>query len=130
MRTTTEQFELFVEECKKWQEYWGLTDWVIDYAHTEIIIPDGTQPASTTTAGREDKYAIIAFNTEVPANLLTLKEIASAAFHEMSEMLMMDLFLLAQARFDVSQEDLTMACHSIIGRLTNTVFADYWEQQT
>lgn len=128
--TTVGQYAFFVEQCKVWIEYWGLKDWNVDYVHAPAVLDDGSQPLSHVTTSGVDKYCIVSFNTYCPESILDDKELMSAAFHEMAELLLMDFWLLAVQRFDMSEDQLTEAGHAIIARLSNAVFEDYYEHYT
>jgi len=128
MNTTNRQFELFQGHCKLWLDFWGISDWNIDFVHKAIDDGSGTTgPLATIQAMAADKYAIIQFNAECPEELLNDREIMHTAFHEVAELLMMDFWLAATSRFDVTYDQLTGHCHAVIARMSNAIFEDYYE---
>ena len=116
--TTTEQFDFFCEECKKWVDRYSLNDWDITYKHTEI----------------EDAIAQCEWNLEAMKATLSLsinsdnkeirtdEEIVMSAHHEVLELLLAEFDSISQLR-DVGQVDKysLKACakHKIIHRLQN-----------
>lgn len=124
MQTTEEHFELFIDTCQFWIDYFGITDWNVDYQFGgEVEELEGSNPVSFISTSYEDRYAIIWFTSEAPDRLLTDLEIQKSAFHEVCELLLADFFLLAQSRW-VSYDQLVSSSHAVIHRLQNSVFSE------
>ena len=125
MKTTLKHFEYFKEHCQVWLAYWGLTDWRVQFIHAPSALEDGSNPMSYTTACTEQMFAVISFSDNQPESLITPKEVAEAAFHEIAELLAMPLQIHAMSRWS-TEEQIDSASHALIQRLTNTIFEDYW----
>lgn len=127
IETTDDDFIFFMNEFRMWVEYWGLKDWQIDAHFTfNPAMDKDDPPLGSINAMYADKYAVVYFCPICPDSIYSEEEIAKTAFHEAAELLMMEFWLLANARHGTTEEQLTKACHDVIHRLTNTTFEEYW----
>ena len=118
MKTTNKDFKLFMDSCDRWVDYFGLLDWEVDYFHEEL-----PGPLAITSAQYKTKAASITMNTEWEDQYKTDAQIKRCAFHEVCELLLMEFNILARSRY-LDEEDIAHAIHTIIQRLTNTVYRD------
>ena len=112
-RKAAREFEVFKRECDRWIRYWGLLSWGVKYFHTadddcdsHCLLPiDGSRGAS------------LCLSLE-PEN--TPQE---NAFHEVAELLLGRIRILAMSR-TATEEEIDGAIHEVIETLTNTVYRD------
>lgn len=107
------QYELFKKECQKWQKFFGLLDWKIEFVF------EPTDCLADIHWNTEGKNATVRLSTKW--NLPPVDNgIRQTAFHEICEVLLAplsDFGYLGANRHPVNTE-----VHSIIRRLENTVF--------
>ena len=117
MKITKKEFNLFVEECEKWQKYFQLNDWRIDYYFEKLN-------GATASCYRilEDKVAEITLNTIIGRddNSTCLSHLKETALHEVLHILLSDITLLAQKRF-ISKDEIDIAEHSLIRKLETII---------
>jgi hypothetical protein len=117
MRTTKKDFQMFKKECEVWIERFGLLDWDVHFFHDDL--PEGMYAG--TSGWYKPKNAEISLNTNVSKDYYSPKCIKETAFHEVCELLLMELRIIAQTRY-IQEEDIDHACHGIIQRLLNGVY--------
>lgn len=117
MKTTAEDFEIFKSEAMKWIVFFGLADWEVHFFHEFLDHGMG----ATTQGWFKSKNAEIKLNKEWPKEYKNEYQIRLTAFHEVCELLLMELRILAQCRY-LAEDDIDHATHTIIQRLVNTVF--------
>jgi hypothetical protein len=112
---TEKQVKYFIAEVQKWCRFFSIADY-------EVKIDDGgdCDNYADCTANVSNRYAIISVTKEWP-NEPTNKQISRTAFHEVCELLLMELGTLAETRF-VSETSLEIARHRIIRTLENVVW--------
>ena len=116
--TTPEQFDLFCSECNKWIDEYGLYDWEILFAHTEL---DNHVQASIEW-DYSARLVTFSLNTDVSIEETTDDSIIKSAHHEVLELLLVDLEVMCSAYNRNEQEKLqfiTSTRHSVIHRLMN-----------
>lgn len=114
--TTGEQFDLFVAECKRWLDYFGLKQWQVHYD-----IGDMDRTLADVTYDTLGMVATMRIAKE-RSNLSTSDyEIKRSAFHEVCELLLAKMNFVANARY-VQEDEIDIALHEIIRTLENTVF--------
>lgn len=112
-KTTKKQFELFQKEAKKWIDFFGLTEYRIEFFHEDIGIARGRT---------EDYDHMMACDIKFPTELhesTNDDKIKVAAFHEVCEVMLIRLRSLADDyySFDIVNREV----HSIIRRLENSI---------
>ncbi len=119
-KTSKDHYKLFKKEGRKWQGILNLKDWYIDYEH-DLILEDHEACA---TMDLNAKAATLTLSTEWIGEV-SEKTIRMAAFHEICEVLLCQLSMLSNERFNVSAEQIVEANHSIIQILLNVLFPMY-----
>ncbi len=114
--TTKKDFEIFKEECEKWLDYFGLKDWNCYYYHEKLDKDD-----AQTIGSINDKQAVIKLNTEW-SEKDDGYELKKTAFHEVIEVLLIKLRCMAEGTYPANEYTIDEECHSIIYRLTHTIF--------
>ena len=115
MKTMNAQFELFQRECQKWVKFWGLLDWKIYYYHKDIGKNHGSCAASLP--GK-----VCSLSLAVEANeKLSNEDVRLTAFHEVAELLIASLMVVAETRC-IGEQETTEAGHDIVRRLENCVY--------
>lgn len=119
-KTTKKHFNLFVAECEKWIEIFGLKGWEFHYHHTKL---DGfNNAASNYHLG--DRYADIYFFPKLKRIKPVAKQIKLLAFHEICEVFIGPLFVNANARY-VARHEILESTHAIIVTLQNILYRKY-----
>ena len=90
-KTTKKDFQEFKKEAWYWIEYFGLKSWEYDFRHEKT---DFENARAEYTAYLEARYVCIRLNITF-AFKPNLKEIRSAAFHEICHLLLIDLSQLS-----------------------------------
>jgi hypothetical protein len=116
--TTKEQFDSFKASVYQYQSELGLMDWRI-YCFLEKL-PDGTFAEVETI--RSAMVANISLNSYLAPNNVQFDdtEIAVSAYHEVLEILLSELKLVARTEFDDPEDRenaINHAAHAIIQRL-------------
>lgn len=124
MKTTKKDFELFVSECKKWIERFGLKGWAVYYDHADtkndfanVLVSDGL----------DDRVVTLTFNTNWQDYPDRTKEeqIKKTAFHEIREIFYWRIRFIAGARY-VQPEEIREEIHNLIRIDENTIF-EVWK---
>jgi len=118
--TSNEHYELFKSECLKWQDILSLKDWYVDFEHDLII--EGNEACAHMDINAKAATLILSTEWVGQVNDETVK---MAAFHEMCEVLLCQLQMLANERFNVSPEQVVESVHSIIQVLLNVLYPKY-----
>lgn len=116
---TESDFKLFKLECQKWLSFFGITEWEISYLFESL---DGTRAESRVNW--RSRQCVFVLTTHSPK--ADRFDVQKSAFHEVCELLLTELELLAfddeipqEARRDMAES----ARHAVIRRLENSVFA-------
>ena len=120
MKTTKASYELFKKECRKWQDILGLKDWYIDFEHDLII--EGNEACAHMDINAKSATLILSTEWVGAVNDETIK---MAGFHEVCEVLLCQLHMLANERFNVSPEQIVESTHSVIQVLLSVLFPKY-----
>ena len=122
-------FKLFKKECKYWLNRFDLGSWRVD-------IYQGAPPGDTTgrrilawcDANWVMKTCTIGLQKKVNKNSdIKRKIIAMAAFHEVCELLLHMLRIIAEADAKPTTEDeITSYIHATIRRMEKAVWEPYW----
>ncbi len=119
-KTTVAQFKMFQEECLKWQEFFGLTEWKLYFDHCKLDDLCGQVHYNVVGC-----VATISMTTEW--NKLGLCDdfsIRQTAFHEICEILLARLEQMVGQRYDLNELEIREESHRIIRRLENSVFKE------
>ena len=114
-KITPKDFEVFKAESEKWIKTFGLIDWEVNYDYDL----DGDCRASCQ-ADYVNRITINSISLEW-AYKPKVAEIKRMAFHEVCELLLSPMRLVAEARF-INEDELETARHSVIRVLENTIF--------
>jgi hypothetical protein len=113
---TMTDFELFQKECKKWIEFFGLTDYKIYFSHKPL-----EDCYADVVWEHPARAATFRLNSKMSEEDETDKDIKQTAFHEVTHLLMAKLTYLARLRYTTPEEIQDES--ERIGRiLTNTVY--------
>jgi len=116
MKTTKKQFEHFKKCFLIYAEKWGLKEWRFDFAHD-----DCGHALSTVNYDTLNKVVTVAFTTEFGSlPPLTMKEVRETAKHEVHEMVVAELSVLAHARF-TTEDEIVRVRHTLVRRMDNVV---------
>lgn len=115
-KTTRKDFRIFKDECQKWINFWGLVNWKVYYEHDYIEIP------ACIVYNLDAMIATITLTTMYDNDFYSIHNIRLNAFHEVCELMLAELMIYANERFDVDKRNLDKACHGIIRRLENKMF--------
>ena len=126
MKVSKKQYLQFMEDVGDWVDYFGLKDWEINCEF------------SKQDKDEEPKRGSASFNTKARIAVITLYDnwpgdsvisrvtdllVAKTAFHEVCEVLLGGLAILANER-GCPMELINEKTHEVIRRLENTIFAD------
>ena len=119
MKTIKEDFKLFVEECEKWIDFFGLKDWYVIFDHEDI---EDQYEGSTARYVYDRKARVVRITLNKILNVMEDKRkvLKVAAFHEVSELLLIRLIDFAHG--DVPIEEIDEEIHVIVRRLENSVY--------
>jgi len=124
IETTDEHFNVFREEANKWLDVFGLKGWGVRVLHTDEGKPSGAK--AWLSAKYCDRIASIcmAKTWEHPiANPPTDENIRRDAFHEVCELLLEPMDVLAGSR-NWDREEFDAARHAVVRILENVI----WEK--
>jgi len=112
-KTKKEHFKIFVKECKKWIEKYGIGDWRYEYAHEKLDDSDAQCRYNTGQRG-----ALISLNTEVETSCCETIEniVIGCAKHEVRESLLAVVRNMSLSGRQ-SSSDVDSEIHAIINRL-------------
>jgi hypothetical protein len=113
---TNRHFEIFVDECKYWIKFFGLTGWEVNY----VFVEDISSRAWICTEDLEDRLVLIglANSWDIQPDSKSLRR---SAFHEICELLTVRYYLLAKER-NTNINDIIEENHNVIRTLENSVF--------
>lgn len=115
--TNKRDFEIFKKECAAWQKKLGLLDWQVEYHHEE----DDVDYRACCSADYSGRCAVISLAKEWDRKPTTW-DIKKNAFHEMCELMITNLAIMARSRWGFTMEDVEAAEHILIRTLENVLF--------
>lgn len=121
-KTTKKQFEVFKAECKKWLKYFGLNGWRVEYRHDKSEGNRG-QVAWSITA-RNSTITLADEWEDFRDTPITDLEIRKVAFHEVCELLLARMTMMADGKISNHCYAVEEETHNIIRTLENTIFMD------
>jgi hypothetical protein len=118
VKTTNKQFALFEKEAQRWIDFFGLKDVEVFFQHDE-----GLENSRASFQHQPvDRMAILYLSPDWDDMTPTDDLVRKTAFHEVCELLLSPLALVAESRYNVNPTDVEDAIHSVIRRLENSVF--------
>lgn len=120
MELKESDFEEFKKEAKRWIDLFGLKDWKVEYAFSEL--EDAYAQYSLQWQG---KIALITLNKYPAKESSDYINVKRTAFHEVCELLLADMeYIALDEEIPYSErKGLTEAArHGVIRRLENSVF--------
>lgn len=125
---TQEHFEIFKAECEKWIEIFGLKGWKIGIIQTKDE-PDNSR--AWMNGQYSQRIATVClpshWNSSHEINSPTLYQLRIDAFHEVCEILLTPMDILAGAR-NFDKEEFDAARHAVIRTLENVVWKPLCEE--
>jgi len=115
MRTTTKDFELFVNECEYWEKRFELNGWDIDYYHKKCENDNAIAEVSIDLKARS---ASVTFNKLISNELKF--NIKQTAKHEMIHCLIGVLSELGSSRY-VTEDELIIAEEELVRKLEKII---------
>ncbi len=116
-KTTKKQFEYFKSRFRVYAKVYGITEW-------DVIFALGTNDpysAAEVECDMLSMTATVKLNDNLCGHDAELHSIDMDAFHEVWEIILAKLMILASERF-TAQEQLESVRHEIISRVQNTHF--------
>ena len=118
-KTTKKHFKLFKEIAEFWVERLGLKDYDIDYEHVKF----SDNSLADCSWNIVERWAKIRLSTKWGETKPTKHEICATAIHEVLELLMAEIFTIAQQRY-IAYDQLEISRHSVIQRLVSYFMHD------
>jgi len=116
--TTTQHFEIFRKEARKWIDWFSLHEWAIGFQHGGTVDPDVYAECWTKAIGRT---ALLVLGADWGKNKVTKVQVQRSAFHECAELWLRNLNDIAERRtFDENEAE--KETHRLIRLLENRVF--------
>lgn len=120
-KTTQKDFNLFKSECQKWIEVFGLKGWRVTFRHANLD-NDNSARAWNTIQNLEDRVVSIGLCVDWDNDIegVTDKNIKHSAFHEVMELFLGRMVILAKYRHSTDSE-INEENHNIIRTLENVI---------
>ena len=118
VRTTKTDFGIFIDECRKWTQLYGLRSFDIIYEWKDI---DGGRAQSSYNVST--RLCTVTFNKLYDVCTYSEIDIRRTAFHEMTELLMAEsaTYIKKYAEYN----EMVRVVHSVISVLEYTLFPMY-----
>ena len=117
-KTTKKDFEEFTAEAQKWSNYFGMSDWEIIYLHDDQQGVGDNRASCYVDYNGKIASIYLACEWNIPPYKGVIKKVA---FHEIVEVLISPLRVMAQSRY-VTSDEIDVANHYIVRILENCVF--------
>ena len=127
MRTTKEHFKLFKKECKYWLDRFDLGSWRADIRHyTRSNLIEGTFAYCDSDWAM--RTCCIGLQVKLSDDAIVNKKVISkAAFHEVCELLLHMLRIIAETDAKPTMMDeINGYTHAIIRRMEKAIWEPYW----
>lgn len=119
-KTSTIRFyPLFEQEAKYWIDYFGLKQWEVIFTNLEDR--ENRATIGWKVVGRIAKINL-ATDWEEGTEIVTPETVKKAAFHEICELLLSRLGMMAEGRICNNKDNTTEETHAIIRTIENTIF--------
>ena len=117
METTPEDFATFKEEAEYWLDKFSLRSWNVVYFHK------GNEFKAWIKSDHIGRIASIGLSVDWKDNDTTHKDVSRSAFHEVCELLLAGITIIAEIDICTSDyNDLCEAKHAIIRRLEHSIW--------
>lgn len=120
-KTNARDFEIFVKECKKWIEIYGLKGWSVYYFHEHNNKIENAL-ASIRFGSLDGRVASIFLEPDWQDNRVTSYQLRKSAFHEVGELLFARIGYLASYRYLRSGDEIEEETHNLIRILENVLW--------
>lgn len=119
--TTRNDFKVFAREVAYWVDYFGMQNNEIETCNEQTV---GFDKNTTATCEVNITGRVVLITLQIQhERKLSVLDIKRAAFHEVIEALLSDLWVLADERFVIKRE-LEMARHNIVRQLENSIWKE------
>ncbi len=118
-KTTAKDFVLFRKEAKKWLEWWNLLDFDVCFQHVQDISGSLASCSSNILACT----ATLFLAPDWKDNPVSNSRIKRSAFHEVSELRLARLCVLAESRF-INRYEIEEETHALIRVFENRIFGE------
>lgn len=117
--TTKAHFEIFKAECRRWLDYFGLKGWDVFFEHDN---PENGESCFASCFYRLlGRNATFFLSKDWGHNEVTEQQVRRSAFHEVCELLLSRMKVLARSRF-INEDEIEEEIHNLIRTFENTVF--------
>lgn len=119
---TKHDFQVFKDEAQYWIDQFGLKDWRISFELEKI--DDAYAECRTHWHGRTATLVLNKWQDEQ----MEIEQIRKSAFHEVCELLLIDIRNIALNKNispDEHEDMVNGAAHGVIRRLENSIFKNY-----
>lgn len=123
-RVTKAHFEIFKTEFLRWQEFFGLKDWGVEFLHQKLDPNTARARIFLNSVGGMATAVLNVSWNEHSTTVLTNDVIRVVAFHECCEMLLHRLEVMIEQRYGLHADDSGEEVHRIIRILENSVFKE------
>ena len=123
-KTTPKHFALFKKHVYLWLDHFGLKDWEIIIEHD--IQADCADALAACSIDLPARFCNIYLNPDWD-NPVTEELLKNSAFHEVCELLMGPLNILAKAKY-IREDEIDSARHAIIARLYNSIAGEKYRR--
>ena len=117
--STARYFPLFQKEAQYWIDYFGLKTWEVMFTNLKDI--ENRATIGWKVIGRIAKINL-ALDWEEGTEVVTALNVKKCAFHEVCELLLARLGMMADGRISNNKDLVTEETHAIIRTLENTIF--------
>ena len=114
---TKEDFEIFIYECNRWIEFFGLYGWNVFYYFEEL----DEYCFANCTCDLGGRVCAIRLNTKFPEQDYSVINLKKTAFHEVCEMLFSRIVTINNARY-VGSDEIGEEVHNLIRIFENKLF--------
>lgn len=130
MITTKKHFELFVNEAKFWIDKLGIKGWNIIFTHKK----DNNENKAGISWRVTNRVACINLEVEWGKgrefyDVITDRMICTTAFHEVCELFLARLAMMADGKMSNSRDLTEEETHNLIRTLENTMFKDSYDNR-
>ena len=129
-RVSQAHFKIFKKAVYDWVDNYGLKEWLITISlglSIECMEHFNNPPEAVCEPDLDAMQANIALNDTWP-NEPTRERLKEAAFHEVTELLLAPMNILASERY-TTEDQIDQARHAIIQRLYNVVAQDKYRRK-
>jgi hypothetical protein len=122
MKTSNANFKLYIQLCNRYLAKFNLGDYDVGFCHSAISI-DGSECCGACNYQHDAKNAVIFLGKDWGAETITARTIERTALHEVLELLLSELIVIAHER-SFSPDDLERAKHAVIQRIIHAMLGN------